>query len=444
MESEDIPRLLQNSAESYNLPLLVDMKMEEDDYTIEYHRETMLYQIPLSLSSSSTLFCFELLAYFSEDIINFASKFPVSTAEILDFPTHVLPTLETLLLQKKTLFLRFPSGNHEINLSPMTLHHHLSQNRRISEKLLHRWTIQILRSLKSAHQKFFFFPEFDSTNIHLLSDECILSAYRQQRESKKKRNRAEEEIKASKLNRQNSGRGIFKTTSSSSFSSSINDIKTFPDINSNKSQFKSLLSQKSQDFHPLPSGNSSLSSQSQSSAPTLTTPTPSSPSKIAPRKDAWLFLPFVGMSLSPMPSVMIDETLPVIPTLNPRESSPSSHTPTPNPAHSPSIIAQWLRKYKINRREKIIKEQTMHELVSIVIRSPVPFSPHSLFLSVRAHLLRSLINVDTSIHSSSNPFIVTSSLWVQLFSNRICDDPCLSLRRDSSTLLLSVALISWL
>jgi hypothetical protein len=344
--------------------------MEEDEYTIEYHHKTVLYHLPLTPSSSSSILrSFELLAYFSEDILNFVSKFSDSTADILDFPSHVLPTLESLLLQKKSLYLRLPHGSDEINTSPLTLHQHLSQNRRISEKLLHRWTIQILRTLTAAHQMFLYFPEFDSTNILLLSDEIILSAYRLQKESKKKRTRAQDEMKA--LRRAQSTERVLG--GSTSFSSS--DKRKFPEIGSNKSQFNSLLSQKSQETHtpssnPLPSSNSSLSSQSQSTTRTLTDP--SLAVKFAPRKDAWLFLPFAGISQSPMP-IIGEETLPAIPTRTEIKSRQTRREATP-PSDTAldleqSTITQWLTKYKINRREKIIKEQTMHELVSIVIRS---------------------------------------------------------------------------
>jgi hypothetical protein len=419
MSQADLLKSFQQYSRGDRFPLLVNQNFIHDEFTNEYDQQTTTYRLSIPLPSqeqsqlNSILSSYELLAFLSSNFLSFASKFQDSFNEILDFPSHLLPSLETSLItfpsenenennnnlkkkKKSTLYFRLPLPNSSPTSSvAFTLHQHLSSGKWISEKLLFRWTIQILRTLKLAHERFLTFPSFNSQHIHLLSDEMILAAYRLQFHSIRQRNKKQEEgLKNLRIQ----SRVGFGVNSSSSFNSSSHENMKLPDISSKKLQFKPPLSNAKPPAPTMPAISTSNSVFSTSSS-TLTSQTQvtrqclvPAVDKLAPRKDAWLLLPFdsltpvedpreMEMSVSSEPlgiqGDQDDESVKeVLPKLSKSqsfrrqsstESTRSISVPTDQDqdqlnCQQQTTLSAWLRRYQINPREKEITEESMYQV----------------------------------------------------------------------------------
>ena len=412
---------------SGNGPLLLNQHFLRDEFTMKLDQQTSIYLLPLPSSSaedtpqkqpqmsqqqSLILSSYELLTYFSSHSRNFVSQFQDLSEDILDFPSHLLPSLETSLItfsseneEKKnskkkisSLYFRLPLLNPSSTSSavPLTLYQHLSSGKWISEKLLFRWTIQILRTLRLAHERFLTFPSFHSRHIYLLSDEMILASYRLHSHSISQRNKKQEEdLKILRIQ----SRVSFGTKSSSSFNSSQHQEMKLPDISSKKLQFKPLssnakpqtatISTISSSNSVFSTSSSSLTSQSQATCQHLQPMV----GKLAPRKDAWILLP-LDDSLTPVDdlSEIFDSpqsleieggqddgggkgVLPKLTTSQSfrKQSSIESNRDFPSeqcqPENQPqTTLSAWLRRYQINPRDKEFA-QTMSQFVAITFRS---------------------------------------------------------------------------
>jgi hypothetical protein len=442
MSHENILKSLQQSSSATRFPLLLNQNFLCDEFTIEYDRKTTIYRLSIppsqeqeqqpNLILSSFLSSYELLAFFSSNYLSFASKYHDASNEILDFPSHLLPSLETSLIT-------FPSQNEKNegsgnvkNTNPflylrlpllktsgaLTLYRHLSAGKWVSEKLLFRWTIQILRTLKLAHERFLTFPSFDSQQIHLLSDESLLATYRLQLHSIKQRNKKQEEDMKNTLK---SSRAVFGSNSHSSFNSSAQheDMK-LPDIPPKKIQFKPLLAKPpaaaaASTMSSISGSNSVFSASSSSLMSQVTSQLHprSELGRLAPRKDAWLLLPFDD-HLTPIEDpLQMSQALElkgdegngkegVLPKISRgqsfrRQLSADSVPPAEQDQLDSSQVLQqsslsaWLRRYQVNPRDKehsgegateAGEQKSMFQLVAIAFRFSPLSSPHCDFSSL--------------------------------------------------------------
>jgi hypothetical protein len=164
-----------------------------EEYEISYYRQTKVFKVPLTKLFANS---FETLCIASQKALHYASRFQELTDKTVDFPSHVLPILECYIDDEtESIFLRIPFGSCEDKTIANTLHSHVAEGKWISEKILLRWTLQLLTSLFNAHKAYLTFPAFDSKDIFLHSDELILSARKMHSVAMRNRDVREEEEK---------------------------------------------------------------------------------------------------------------------------------------------------------------------------------------------------------------------------------------------------------
>lgn len=188
---KSLPDRIREYANKYHISVSpIPLENRECDFI--YHRQTKVFKIPLTKLSVNY---FESLCIATHKALNYASRFQELVENIVDFPSHVLPILECYVDEENFLFLRIPFGSSKDKTLAHTLHAHIIEGKWISEKILLRWTVQLLCSLLNAHKNFMTFPAYDINDIFLQSDELILSAHKMHLNAIKQRELREEEEK---------------------------------------------------------------------------------------------------------------------------------------------------------------------------------------------------------------------------------------------------------
>ena len=172
--------------------------MQNEDIDCAYYRQTRIFKTPLTTLTVNSL---ESLCVVSQSVVHYANRFRDHVDHVVDFPSHVLPILECHIdASTDSLFIRSPFGSSEENTSAPTLYTHISEGKWISEKIILRWTLQILKSIFEAHKKFLTFPPFDARDIFLLSDEFILAVCKENVNVQRRRDvRENDELRRQRL-----------------------------------------------------------------------------------------------------------------------------------------------------------------------------------------------------------------------------------------------------
>jgi hypothetical protein len=347
-------KAIKKQSSDYNLSLsLLPLSYEEFE-TDDLNQLSKLYHLPLTYYALDS---FESLVMLSSDNLHYASKFQPTVDEYVDFPIHVFPVLECSLIERSrheisSLTIRIPSVNHEDGRSVLTLDNHVAQGRWISEKLRHRWIVQLMTSMLRAHKKFLCFPEFSTANVYLISDETILNARNQMNATFLSRNRRQlQAAKEARLQARVRPVGGKKQNDDEDGSGA----KPLPLIGSNLTKVPRS---------PLKRGNTDVSSQP--SLPSSHSPEPKI--AIAPRKDAWLLLPIKGLEMIPM------EPNSALPLLTPMRTK-SQHIVS---VSEDLTNFSWLRHH-VTPPEFLI-DNSLFETLTVKIRYYVP--PYSPFVPI--------------------------------------------------------------